>query len=324
VDGQRFDHFARQLIARLDQPQTRRSALGFVAGLLGWAAAAPEAGAAACRGLNRSCRKTRFGRPRCCRGLSCRRDRCRPKQCRSRAVGACGEGRHCCGGFCVDLQTDRENCGRCGRDCGQNPCRGGKCVNPCRAGRRYCHGECVNVLTNPAHCGGCNRRCFPNNLCEGGRCTACRQRGERGENCRSAAQCCYDVAPAPLADPAEFDNAIYCEEWSEGDIDQACPELPAGSYCCTKWGAACSDDCDCCFGLGCLDQYGCGGAVLDGLPCPSSCPPNGRCEKCVSFECVDGFCNITGPSCIRYGQPCTSSGQCCSDVPCSGGFCRFN
>ena len=29
-------------------------------------------------------------------------------------------------------------------------------------------------------------------------------------------------------------------------------------------------------------------------------------------------------ACALYGQQCTSSGQCCNGVPCSGGFCRFN
>lgn len=322
MDDARFDRLTRLCATA----RSRRTAIG---GLLAGAAALlglaiPEEAGAACRGLNRSCRKTRFGRPRCCRGLVCRRDRCRPKECPSFPRRSQDRDRGCCQGEVVNLRSNREHCGRCGRSCHGNPCIDGRCVNPCREGQRYCHGACVNVLTNPNHCGGCNRRCFPNNFCEGGRCTACRQ---RGESCRSAGQCCYDVTPAPIADPEEFNNAIHCEPWPpfQGAAWQKdCPQPPPGDYCCTQTGAACSDDCDCCWGLRCYDQHGClGHRVEDGMPCPTSCPPDGPCDKCMSDECVDGICRIQVPMCKPYGEPCSTLVPCCNQVPCSGGLCRY-
>jgi hypothetical protein len=56
----------------------------------------------------------------------CRRNVCVP--CTSDSQ--CGGGQTCCGGACVDIDTDEQNCGRCGRAC-DNPdatCVGGECV----------------------------------------------------------------------------------------------------------------------------------------------------------------------------------------------------
>ncbi|KAK1556641.1 hypothetical protein Q3G72_009294 [Acer saccharum] len=54
-------------------------------------------------------------------------------------------GRDCCKKKCVNLNTDKLNCGKCGRKC--------KYSEIC------CKGECVNPMYNKKHCGGCNNKC---------------------------------------------------------------------------------------------------------------------------------------------------------------------
>ena len=65
-------------------------------------------------------------------------------------------GPHCCKKKCVNVLTDRLNCGKCGKKCKYNEiCCGGKCVNP---------------SFNRKHCGGCNSKCSNGELCVFGLC----------------------------------------------------------------------------------------------------------------------------------------------------------
>ncbi|XAR65679.1 hypothetical protein NMG60_11009865 [Bertholletia excelsa] len=54
-------------------------------------------------------------------------------------------GRDCCQTKCVNVKTDRLNCGACGYKC--------KYPEIC------CAGKCVNASFDKRNCGGCNRRC---------------------------------------------------------------------------------------------------------------------------------------------------------------------
>ncbi|KAK2644538.1 hypothetical protein Ddye_019733 [Dipteronia dyeriana] len=64
-----------------------------------------------------------------------------PRVCRTKG----SPGRDCCKKKCVNVNTDRLNCGKCGRKC--------KYSEIC------CKGECVNPMYNKKHCGGCNKKC---------------------------------------------------------------------------------------------------------------------------------------------------------------------
>jgi hypothetical protein len=137
------------------------------------------------------------------------------------------------------------------------------------------------------------------------------------------------VERAPAADPDTFNNAIYCREWESSHPyppGVTCEQPPVGAACLVGRGAACSSDCDCAFGLRCLGEAGCGDWLIDGQPCPSSCPRTGECTHCSSGQCDDGICRRpNNPSCRGYGQTChTQFPNCCDGIPCSGGLCRFN
>ena len=127
------------------------------------------------------CRQTRTT---CC-GAICVNTRTSNAHC-GRCGNFCGKGRYCsnglccptgtvnrrgicclfteqnCGGQCKNLNTDRNNCGFCGKVCLDNQyCSSGKC---CVTGFTNCGGSCVNLRSNPNHCGQCGRRC-PSGRC---------------------------------------------------------------------------------------------------------------------------------------------------------------
>ncbi|MBA2518824.1 MAG: hypothetical protein H0V24_04105 [Chloroflexia bacterium] len=58
--------------------------------------------AAACQKAGANCDKKK----RCCNGTACKREKC-----------ACKNGERACNGVCRDLETDRNNCGKCGVRC---------------------------------------------------------------------------------------------------------------------------------------------------------------------------------------------------------------
>ncbi|MCB9602988.1 MAG: hypothetical protein H6722_26735 [Sandaracinus sp.] len=82
--------------------------------------------------------------------------------------GVCGDAA-CCSGSCVDLASDRSNCGACGNVClADETCELGACTPRCEEPTVWC-GACVDVSDDPDHCGACGRRC-PTGLCEAGVC----------------------------------------------------------------------------------------------------------------------------------------------------------
>ncbi|KAL4628320.1 hypothetical protein ACB092_05G229000 [Castanea dentata] len=66
-------------------------------------------------------------------------------------------GRDCCKKKCVNVLTDRLNCGKCGKKC--------KYSEIC------CKGECVNSRSNKKHCGSCGNKCKKGNVCVYGMCS---------------------------------------------------------------------------------------------------------------------------------------------------------
>ncbi|CAD5171743.1 unnamed protein product [Musa acuminata subsp. malaccensis] len=76
-----------------------------------------------------------------------------PRVCR--ASGSPGP--DCCRKQCVNVMTDNQNCGQCGKKCW--------------FGQTCCGGSCVNVMYDPKNCGGCNKRCTKGCFCQFGMCS---------------------------------------------------------------------------------------------------------------------------------------------------------
>ncbi|XP_010555894.1 PREDICTED: stigma-specific STIG1-like protein 1 [Tarenaya hassleriana] len=65
-------------------------------------------------------------------------------------------GRNCCKNRCVEVRSDRYNCGRCGKRC--------------RYSEICCNGKCVNPMFHRNHCGGCFNGCSRGSSCFYGMC----------------------------------------------------------------------------------------------------------------------------------------------------------
>ncbi|KAF3453417.1 hypothetical protein FNV43_RR03857 [Rhamnella rubrinervis] len=75
-----------------------------------------------------------------------------PRICRFKG----SPGPNCCKKKCVNVLTDRFNCGRCGKKC--------------KFSKICCNGKCVNPSFNSRHCGGCNNSCSNGGICAFGLC----------------------------------------------------------------------------------------------------------------------------------------------------------
>lgn len=76
-----------------------------------------------------------------------------PRVCK--AAGSAG--RDCCKKKCVDLKTDRVNCGKCGKKC--------KYSEIC------CKGKCLNPMFDKRNCGSCSNKCKKGSSCVYGMCS---------------------------------------------------------------------------------------------------------------------------------------------------------
>lgn len=84
-----------------------------------------------------------------------------------------------CGDTCTDLQTDVDNCGRCGTECpAGGTCTAGSCECPISQATICTSGSgsevCADLQTDPSHCATCAKDCdfgHVNARCTGGACS---------------------------------------------------------------------------------------------------------------------------------------------------------
>jgi hypothetical protein len=80
-----------------------------------------------------------------------------------------------CEGVCVDLQTDPNHCGECGRFCGLDQfCHMGVCaaIPACDGGQVLCGETCVDLQSDQRNCGWCGTGCQNWERCLAGVCIA--------------------------------------------------------------------------------------------------------------------------------------------------------
>ena len=172
----------------------------------------------------------------------------------------CGAGERCCGGACVDLDTDPDNCGRCGNPCDVcQVCHDGTCQG-LADGQFDCTGAPLaaaggGVCTTGPHTG----------ICDGGLChcgpggdfdavaNICRCNQDSTINCDDDAtgQCC-EILETCLVN-GQFQTEFVCF---------ACGSGGTTNLCC---------------------EYSCGGAGPDKFVCiPNATPGVTQCDE--SFE----------------------------------------
>ena len=76
-----------------------------------------------------------------------------PRLCRAKG----SHGPDCCKTKCVNVLTNEQHCGLCGRKCED--------IEIC------CKGSCVNPMTSKHHCGECNYVCDKGDSCVHGMCS---------------------------------------------------------------------------------------------------------------------------------------------------------
>ncbi|XP_027339501.1 stigma-specific STIG1-like protein 1 [Abrus precatorius] len=76
-----------------------------------------------------------------------------PRVCRVKG----SQGPDCCRKKCVNVSTDRNNCGKCGKKC--------------KYSQMCCRGKCINPMFDKHHCGGCGNKCSKGNFCVYGMCS---------------------------------------------------------------------------------------------------------------------------------------------------------
>ena len=104
----------------------------------------------------------------CAGGLLCSTGAC---------AASCSGGKTACGGGCVNLGSDPDNCSACGKACAGGPngvatCAGATCGVKCNAGYRACGGACKaeSATSCGAACAVCNAPVHGVALCNGGAC----------------------------------------------------------------------------------------------------------------------------------------------------------
>jgi len=83
----------------------------------------------------------------------------------------CADGQTTCGGKCIDLQTNAQHCGDCGRACAEGrACEAGECVASCSDGLARCGSSCVDLKIDTLNCGSCSVACLGGTSCKEGVC----------------------------------------------------------------------------------------------------------------------------------------------------------
>lgn len=78
-----------------------------------------------------------------------------------------------CGGTCISISVDPNNCGNCGVTCGASEvCSAGGCATGCLAGFVACGGRCVDLKADSDHCNSCGFACAAGTGCVDGTCRA--------------------------------------------------------------------------------------------------------------------------------------------------------
>lgn len=162
---------------------------------------------------------------KCCELLQ----RCVDDVCRDPSVNCAPPTQHC-DGFCVNLNTDRNNCGSCGRQCASHlVCVNGTCG--CPAGTIECGETCVDIRTDRDHCGGCGWSCGSDGHCGNGWCVVQGSCSAGANTCDHYEECAWDPV---------WNQARICVQSASGKTRCAGDYAPHGASC-----GECINDSDC-------------------------------------------------------------------------------
>ena len=249
----------------------------------------------------------------------------------------CDGGSVLCGHFCVDTQSDRNNCGVCGKKC-EDPyavCIGGECK--CSAPFVECSGKCVNTQIDRNNCGGCGKKCDNMAQCVSGKC----QCGQGFTDCNGKcvntntdSQNCGECGHACTGNEVCNGQGVCTVECSSGYTlcegnPSYCADINSDPMNCGECGHICgpydhafpvcsSGNCDmlCDFGYGDANNW-----MNDGCECTITAGGNEVCDG------TDNDCNGRADetfSCV-FGneEECTAYGTCIGNHRCEQPNCAY-
>src|SRR5437588_672566 len=98
------------------------------------------------------------------------------------SASGCTGGQIKCGGdggpaYCVNAQSDNQNCGGCDVKCAQGEvCSQGKCSSSCGMSQTKCmvnnQTYCANLQSDNTNCGMCGKQCAALEVCTNGACAS--------------------------------------------------------------------------------------------------------------------------------------------------------
>lgn len=255
----------------------------------------------------------------------------------------------CCPTGCANLDTDRENCGMCGKTCrprencefgdcvcipGTSRCGPGECCSAtercCRdadgVGRDCCppsleccsDGICRDLGTQ-LDCSACFDACAANERCCQGACAAVdsvTQCGECGNACSPGEDCCRKGTKNLTVGNRNVTVQHWeCTRLGTNSDCSACNDACVAPKVCRSGTCACPANLDPCGATCCPSgQTCCNGMCVDTNTNPQHC---GGCNSpCASPK----VCDATGCHCPTDRPPCGTT--CCPQgQQCSNGMC---
>ena len=223
------------------------------------------------------------------------------------AVKSCGAQQVSCGGACVTVSSDPDNCGACGKSCtGGEVCSAGQCTLACAGGATKCGQACVDETNDPANCGGCGTVCTAGQVCSAGKCAS---------TCGGAESTCSVSSGTPYCANEQTDNA-NC-----GACGNVCG---AGAACVSgKCASSCTAGLQLCPGKSAAGDGGTSGdAAADAASSSSYCADestdNGNCGACgvvcaAGQACSSGKCALTCAAGEKLCSPDGGAAYCAAE-----------
>ncbi|MFH1437531.1 MAG: hypothetical protein ABIJ56_17625 [Pseudomonadota bacterium] len=233
----------------------------------------------------------------------------------------CDAGLTLCGGECVDLNNDPDNCGACGHACEPGRlCNGrGECSVQCGEGLTQCEGAggpyCADLTSDPGNCGTCGAICTApagaEPVCNNALCGWVCLPGFHDIDGQPENGCEY---------PCDYAGEEVCND-ADDDCDKAVDEgfacrMGAAEACgpCLLGVRVCEDDC----------AWGPCGVSTEmcnpGENRPCTLPECGSGTQYCLPDCSWSRCEVGGVDCLPGDERACHDDECGAGVqPCSSG-----
>jgi hypothetical protein len=220
-----------------------------------------------------------------------------------------------CGGVCVDLYSNAQNCGSCGSPCPAGyGCSNAICT--CAAGTQDCGAGCISLMTNPANCGACANACAAGQACTAGACACQAGLEDCGTGCVNTMADVNNCGACGTACGAQVCSQGACSDTCAAGLENcsgSCVNLETDTLNCGTCGTPCAGGSACTAG-----SCGCGEGQGD-------CNTDGTCEDLTADPLNCGACGNacpTGATCTAGTCTCAAGQELCGTACVAAGMCE--